>query len=110
MTEPLEFALIARLRETLADQPPTEADLRTLREQAEGWQRALEGQMHGNERRLLRLDADPSSPLAEIAAELRHGDAVRSELAELRDFLAELDARTRELRTEWLARQAGIES
>jgi hypothetical protein len=108
VTESLEFALIARLRDVLAEQPATEGELRELREQAEGWERVLEGQIHGSERRLQLLDVDRASPLAEIAAELRHADALRSEMVELRAFLGELDTRTRELRTAWLASQAGI--
>ena len=43
MPEPLDFALIKRLREVLDRRPATETELRTLKEQAEGWQRAVNG-------------------------------------------------------------------
>ena len=37
MSEPLDFALIKRLREVLDNRPATETELRTLKEQAEAW-------------------------------------------------------------------------
>jgi hypothetical protein len=107
VTEPLEFALISRLRESLRDHAATEGELRTLGEQAQGWATALEGQIHAGERRLRRLSDDPASPLSEIAGELRHVDTLRSEMVEVRSLLADLEQRARELRTEWLLRQAG---
>jgi hypothetical protein len=107
VTEPLEFTLIARLRQVLADQPAGEGELRELGEQAEGWGRALQGQIYASERRLGSLDADPASPLAEIAGELRHVDALRAEMVELSSLKDELDRRARELRAEWLTRQVG---
>jgi hypothetical protein len=106
MTEPFEFVLISRLRELIADEAATERQLRDAGEQAEGWERVLQGQITAGEQRLRRLNADPASPLAEIAAELRHVDAVRSELVELRSLVEDLDQRARELRTAWLLGQA----
>jgi len=38
LPEPLDFALIRRLREVLDRRPATETELRTLKEQAEGCQ------------------------------------------------------------------------
>jgi hypothetical protein len=98
--------LAARLRRVLDDEPSTEAELRTLSEQADAWARALQAQIEGSERRLRELHSDPASPLADIAAELRRIETVRPELVELRSLLAELETRARELRTEWLLRQA----
>jgi hypothetical protein len=46
--------------------------------------------------------------LHEIAAELRRVEALRPQLEELESLLAALERRARELRTEWLARQAGL--
>jgi chromosome segregation ATPase len=108
MAQSLEFALISRLREVLRDRPATEADLRSLLEQGEAWQRALNAQIDGSERRLEELTARPETPLHEIAAELRRVEALRPQLEELESLLAALERRARELRTEWLARQAGL--
>jgi len=94
MPEQLDFALIKRLREVLDRRPATETELRTLKEQAEGWQRAVSGQLQASERRLLRLNANPASSLAQIASELRRVEKLRPQLNEVR------------LRTEWLLSQA----
>ena len=98
--------LTVRLRRVLDDEPATEAELRTLSEQADAWARALQAQINGSERRLRELHRDPASPLADIAAELRRVETLRPELDELRSLLAELEARARELRAGWLLRQA----
>ena len=108
MAQSLEFALISRLREVLGDRPATEADLRSLLEQGEAWQRALHAQIDGSERRLVELTARPETTLHEIAAELRRVETLRPQLEELESLLAALERRARELRTEWLARQAGL--
>ena len=106
LAESLEFALISRLRDVLRDESATEGELRTLGEQADGWARVLQGQTHAGEQRLQRLNADPTSPLAEIAAELRLLDSLRAETVELGSLVTELDRRSHELRAEWLSRQA----
>ena len=106
MPEPLDFALIRRLREVLDRRPATEADLRSLKEQAEGWKRALAGQVESSERRLQRLNANPASSLAQIASELRRVERLRPQLIEVRSLLADLEHRARQLRTEWLLSQA----
>jgi hypothetical protein len=95
--------LAARLRDVLTERPVTEAELRALSEQADGWARTLEGQIHASERRLGELVADPASPLAEIAAELRRVEILRPELEEFRSLLAELELRAHELRGAWLS-------
>ena len=106
LPEPLDFALIRRLREVLDRRPATETELRTLKEQAEGWQRAVSGQLEASERRLLRLNANPASSLAQIAGELRRVEKLRPQLDEVRSLLGDLESRARELRTEWLLSQA----
>jgi hypothetical protein len=106
LPEPLDFALIRRLRDVLDRRPATEADLRSLKEQAEGWERALAGQVESSERRLQRLNANPASSLAQLASELRRVERLRPQLIEVRSLLADLEQRSRQLRTEWLLSQA----
>jgi chromosome segregation ATPase len=102
----LDFALISRLQEVLDRRPATEAELRSLKEQADGWERALSGQVESSERRLRRLNANPASSLAQIASELRRVERLRPQLTEVRSLLADLEQRSRQLRTEWLLSQA----
>src|SRR5437588_10303942 len=102
----LDFALINRLQEVLDRRPATEAELRSLKEQAEGWERALSGQVDSSERRLRRLNANPASSLAQIASELRRVERLRPQLTEVRSLLAELEQRARQVRTQWLLSQA----
>src|SRR4029453_14465768 len=106
MVEPLDFALIKRLREVLESRPATESELRTLSEQGDAWERALTGQIEASERRLRRLNANPASSLAQIASELRRVEKLRPQLNEVRSLLADLEERARQLRTEWLLSQA----
>jgi vacuolar-type H+-ATPase subunit I/STV1 len=101
-----DLALLERLRAVIAEQPATEAELRTLTEQADGLVRTLSAQMSGSERRLDELTSDPESTLAEIASELHRVDALRPRLEEARSLMRELETRARELRTAWLLRQA----
>jgi chromosome segregation ATPase len=106
MPEPLDFALITRLREVLDDRPATESELRTLKEQAEAWARTVSGQIESSERRIRRLNQSPASSLAQIASELRRVEQLRPQLNEVRDLLAELEERARQVRTAWLLSQA----
>src|SRR5947209_16099477 len=106
LPESLDFALIKRLREVLDQRPATETELRTLKEQAEAWERTVNGQLQASERRLRRLSANYASSLAQIAGELRRVENLRPQLNEVRSLLAELENRARELRTEWLLSQA----
>jgi len=108
--ETLDFALLSRLRAVGRDEPATEAELRTLLEQGDAWERTLRGRVEGAERRLERLVARPDVSLQLIASELRRIEQLRPQLDELRVLLAELEARARRLRTEWLTRQAGLTS
>jgi predicted RNase H-like nuclease (RuvC/YqgF family) len=100
--ENLDLALVRRLREVVAGEVATEAELRALDDEAGGWVRATEAQLHAAERRLTELNADPASRLAEIAAEVRRVDALSRELQEARRLVEGLERRTRELRTAWL--------
>ena len=106
MREPLDFALLTRLREVLGDQPATETELRTLGEQADAWARTLQAQTESSEGRLEALAADPHAPLTEIADELRRVARLRPALNEATELLGELETRTRALRTTWLAHQS----
>ena len=91
-----------RLREVLSRGVATETELRELSDQAGGWERSLQAQLRAGERRLAKLTAEPSAPITDIAEELRRVEALRSELEEVHELLAELEQRARELRTAWL--------
>lgn len=103
----IELALTARLRDVLGDRPATESQLRTLAEEADAWKRALKAQIRASERRVEELSADPAGSLAPIASELQRIESLRPELVEVTSLMDELENRARELRTEWLLRQAG---
>ena len=106
LPEKLDLALVTRLREVVAGEAATEAELRALDEEAGGWVRATEAQLHSSEHRLTELNADPASPLAEIADEVRRAEALSRELQEARRLIGGLEQRTRELRTAWLKHHA----
>jgi hypothetical protein len=106
LTDTLDSRLTDRLREVLVRGDTTEADLRELTDEADSWVRLLRAQVRSSERRLRALNADPSSPIAEIADELRRLETLRPRLREARDLSRRLDDRARELRTAWLLRQA----
>jgi hypothetical protein len=100
--EKLDLALTRRLRQVVGGHAASETELRMLADQAGGWMRATEGQLLAAEDRLTRLNADPASPLAEIAAEVRRVEALSRELGEARRLAEGLERRARELRTAWL--------
>lgn len=106
MTDDLEFALLARLREVVEGAPVSEVELRKLSEQGDAWARTLEGQIRTSEERVEELNADGESSLTAIADELRRIERLRPELSDLRAQLVGLEARARELRTAWLLNQA----
>ena len=106
MTDDLEFALLARLREVVDGAPVSEVELRRLSEHGDAWERALEAQIRASEKRMEELSASEASSLAAIAAELRRLEKLRPELNEVRDRLGQLRARAQELRTTWLLQQA----
>ena len=104
--EKLDLALVTRLREVVAGEAATEAELRALDDEAGGWVRATEAQLHAAELRLTQLNADRASPLVEIAAEVRRVEWLSRELQEARLLIEGLERRTRELRTAWLKHHA----
>ena len=102
----LDLALVTRLREVVAGEVATEAELRALDDEAGGWLRATEAHLRAAEDRLTTLNADPATPLAEIAAEVRRAEALTRERDEARGLIEGLERRTRELRTAWLKHHA----
>jgi chromosome segregation ATPase len=102
----LDLALVTRLRQVVAGEVATEAELRALDDEAGGWLRATEAHLHAAEDRLTRLNADRAAPLAEIASEVRRVDALARERDEARRLIEGLELRTRELRTAWLKHHA----
>jgi hypothetical protein len=102
----LDLALVTRLRQVVAGEVATEAELRALDDEAGGWLRATEAQLQAAEERLANLNGDPASPLAEIAAEVRRVDALSRERDEACGLIDGLERRTRELRTAWLKHHA----
>ncbi len=106
LPEKLDLALVTRLRQVVAGDVATEAELRALDDEAGGWLRATEAHHRAAEVRLTELNADPASPLAAIAAEVRRVDALSHELQEARRLITGLERRTRELRTAWLKNHA----
>ena len=101
-SDQLDLALVARLRHVVAGEVATESELRTLADEAGGWLRVTGAQLEAAEERLTELNADPASPIAEIAAEMRRVEALSRERNEARRLLEGLERRTRELRTAWL--------
>ena len=106
LPQQLDLALVTRLRQVVAGEVATETELRALDDEAGGWLRATEAQLHAAEDRLTKLNADPAAPLAEIAAEVRRVEALSRERQEARQLIGGLESRTRELRTEWLKHHA----
>lgn len=106
LPDKLDLALVKRLRQVVGGAPAIESELRTLADQAGGWARATDAQLRAAERRLAKLNADPTSELGEMATEIRRVETLYSELEEARSLVAGLEERTRELRTAWLKHHA----
>lgn len=106
MGETLDSALKDRLRAVADRQPVTEGELRKLAEEGRACALILGAQLERSERRLEELASDPTSSLAELADELRAVNALRPDLAELHELLAELGGRAREFRAGWLSTPA----
>jgi hypothetical protein len=102
----LDLALVTRLRQVVAGEVATEAELRSLDDEAGGWLRTTDAQLRSAEDRLTRLNSDPATPLVEIAAEVRRVEALARERKEARRLIDGLERRTRELRTAWLKSHA----
>ena len=101
MANPFDYELTERLRGILASDRLTESDLRGMRRQALRWIHALDNHVGTRERRLARLTAEQGS-VTDIARELRSIEQNRARLDEMRALLAELELRSRELRTAWV--------
>jgi hypothetical protein len=106
LPEKLDVALVTRLRQVVAGEIVTESELRALDDEAGGWLRATEAQLHAVEDRLTRMNSDPAAPLAEIAAEVRRVEVLAHERDEAQRLIDGLEQRTRELRTAWLKHHA----
>jgi predicted RNase H-like nuclease (RuvC/YqgF family) len=106
LPEQLDLALARRLRQVVGGESASETELRLLADEAGGWKRSTEAQLRAAEERLARMNADPASPLAEIAAEMRRVDSLSRELGEARRLIEGLALRARELRTAWLTERA----
>jgi len=102
LPDKLDLALVKRLREVVGGAPAIESELRALADQAGGWARATEAQLRAAERRLGKLNADPTSELGEMATEIRRVETLSGEFEEASSLLAGLERLTRELRTAWL--------
>lgn len=106
LPDKLELDLVRRLREVVGGQAASETELRTLADRAGGWLRTTEAQLLAAEERLAQLNANPVSPLAEIAAEVRRVEALSRERGQARRLTDGLERRARELRTAWLTQHA----
>ena len=110
LPEKLDLALVTRLRQVVAGEVVTEAELRVLDDEAGGWLRATEAQLRAAEDRLTALNSDPAAPLAELAAEIRRAAALSRECEEARRLIEGLEQRTREAQTAWLKHHANASS
>jgi hypothetical protein len=106
LADALSCDLLDRLRTVLAGGHTTESGLRELTNETGDLVRDLRTQLRASERRIRRLNADPRSPISEIAKELRRVETLRPRLSEAGELVTLLEARGRELRTDWLLRQA----
>jgi len=97
--------LMLRLRRIVAGDRVTEAELRTVAEQADGLARSLTAQLDASELRLAELADDPDSSIAEVAGELRRVERLRPDVVQVRNLLRALERRAKEHRTEWLLHQ-----
>jgi len=102
VTETLDSAVKARLRVALDRRSATESELRKLTEEGEACVLILDARLEQTERHLSELSSDPTSSLAEIAAEVRAADELRPDLEELHVLLAELAQLAHESRASWL--------
>jgi hypothetical protein len=105
MSQALDSALKERLRVVLDGGPVTEAELRRLFEEGQACALIMGAQLEHREQRLSELSADPTSPIAELAATVREVNELRPELDELQSLLGQLDARARVYRASWVAQK-----
>ena len=103
MADTLDSALKEQVRAVLGRRPVTEAELRKLSEEGRACALILHAQLDRSERRLAELTADPTSPLAQIAAAFQQVNAQRPQVKELDELLDGLQSRAREVRASWLS-------
>ena len=98
----LDSDLRRRVREVLDPRRPvTEPELRKLSDEGRACALILHGELERLERRLGRLDDDPSTSLVAIADAFRRVHEFRAHVDGLDRLLAELNDRAREVRAEW---------
>ena len=103
----LDSALKSRLRAALeSERPVAESELRRLTEEGRACSLMLGTALDRGEKRLRELDADPGSPIVEIAATFRDVSALRRDLGELDVLLLELQENARAARAAWLTSSA----
>jgi len=103
----LDSALKARLRAAVeGERPLAEYEVRRLAEESGACSLVLGAALTRGEERLRDLDADPASPIVEIAATFRDVSALRRDLGELESLLADLQERARATRAAWLTASA----
>ena len=103
----LDSALKHRLRAAVAaDGPLAEHEVRRLAEDGRACSLVLGAALTRGEEQLRDLDADPASPIVEIAATFRDVSALRRDLGELESLLADLQERARATRAAWLTASA----
>ena len=103
----LDSALKHRLRSAVAaEEPLAEYEVSRLAEEGRACSLVLGAALARGEERLRDLDADPASPIVEIAATFRDVGVLRRDLVELESLLAELQERARATRAAWLTASA----
>ena len=105
MAQTVRLDLLDRLRDALDDERLTEAELRTLTEEADAVIRVSIGQVAASERRLEELTEDGAPSLAEVAAELQRVERARRTLRDAQALQVAFAERAHELRAAWLLHQ-----
>ena len=99
----LDAVLKDRLRVVLDPGcPVAEWELRKLSEQGRACSLIVGAELKRSEQKLAALDADPASPLIEIATTFREVNTLRAHLDELHELLGQLQERAQEARAAWL--------
>jgi hypothetical protein len=103
----LDSALKGRLRAAVeSERPPAEHEVRRLAEEGRACSLMLGAVLERGEERLRDLDADPASPIVELAGTFRDVSALRRDLGELDSLLVDLQERARAGRAAWLTASA----
>jgi hypothetical protein len=99
----LDTDLRRRLRDVLEEpqRPVTEAELRKLSDEGRACRLILGAELERLERRLEKLDSNPTSSLGAIVDTFRRVHDFRAHVEELDGLRSALDDRAREVRTTW---------